>query len=110
MAQQLPLPLNATKDASPEEVSEWEKKDFFRASKFSAMVYFVVIPAIVQAVAFGSMLVIFYMVIAKLLTGVGAEVNDIQLTPSAVLMVAISLAFAFFGIVMLLMFTASLLI
>ena len=43
-----------------EEVSEWEKKDFFRASKFSAMVYFVVIPAIVQAVAFGSMLVIFY--------------------------------------------------
>jgi hypothetical protein len=52
----------------------------------------------------------FFKVIAKLLTGVGTEVNDIQLTPSAVLMVAISLAFAFFGIVMLLMFTASLLI
>lgn len=60
MAQQLPLPLNTTRDASPEEVSEWEKKDFFRAGKFSAMVYFVIIPAIVQAVALGSMLVIFY--------------------------------------------------
>jgi len=52
----------------------------------------------------------FFKVIAKLLLGVGTEVNDIQLTPSAVLMVAITLAFAFLGIVLLLMFTASLLI
>ena len=46
--QQLELELNKTRDATPEEVRQWEQEDFFRAGNFDAMKLFVVFPTIIQ--------------------------------------------------------------
>ena len=45
------LPLNNTRDATPEEVDEWMETDFFMSGNFSAMQLFVVVPAIIQIVS-----------------------------------------------------------
>jgi len=47
------------RDATPEEHAEWFETDFFMKGEFSAMQLFVVIPAIVQFVVLGTMLVSF---------------------------------------------------
>ena len=48
------------RDATPEEVKQWQNGgDFFMTGDFDAMKLFVVIPAIVQVVVFGMMLVVF---------------------------------------------------
>ena len=57
---QLELLLNKPRDATPEEVKEWEQTDFFRKGDFDAMKLFVVIPTIIQVVVFGFMLGVFY--------------------------------------------------
>ena len=44
------------KEATPEEFQQWMEDDFFMAGKFDPMQMFVVIPAIVQIVVFGTML------------------------------------------------------
>jgi hypothetical protein len=58
---QLELPLNKPKDATPEEVAEWQNGgDFFMTGNFDVMKLFVVIPAVVQVVMFSFMLGVFY--------------------------------------------------
>jgi len=57
---QLELPLNKPKDATPEEVAEWRGTDFFSKGDFDVMKLFVVIPAVIQVVMFGFMLGVFY--------------------------------------------------
>jgi len=47
------------RDATPEEVDEWMKTDFFMKGDFSAMQLFVVVPAIIQLTVFGLMLISF---------------------------------------------------
>lgn len=47
------------RNATPEEVKQWEQTDYFRKGDFSAMKLFVVIPAVVQIVMFGLMLGVF---------------------------------------------------
>jgi len=46
-------------EATPEQVKEWEETDFFRSGNFSAMTFFVVIPAVIQIVVFFAMLGVF---------------------------------------------------
>ena len=58
---QLSLPLNKPRDASPEEVKEWERTDFFRSGKPDPLIYFVVIPTLIQLTMFGGMLGIFWL-------------------------------------------------
>ena len=50
------LPLNNTRDATPEEVDEWMETDFFMSGNFNAMQLFVVVPAIIQIVVFFTMI------------------------------------------------------
>ena len=57
--QQLELELNKTRDATPEEVRQWEQEDFFRAGNFDAMKLFVVFPTIIQLLALAFMFSIF---------------------------------------------------
>ena len=57
---QLPLALNKNRDATPEEVQKWHEDDFFMKGDFDAMKLFVVVPAVIQIVVFGMMLVMFY--------------------------------------------------
>lgn len=57
---QLELPLNKPRDATPEEVKEWEQTDFFRKGEFDVLKLFVVIPTVIQVVMFGFMLGVFY--------------------------------------------------
>ena len=57
---QLELPLNKPRDATPEEVEEWEQTDFFRQGEFDVLKLFVVIPTVIQVVMFGFMLGVFY--------------------------------------------------
>jgi len=45
--------------ASPEEVKQWHKEDYWMRMDFVPMVMFVVIPAIIQISVFGLMLVVF---------------------------------------------------
>ena len=48
------------KEATPEEIHKWQNgEDFFMTGDFDAIKLFVVIPAIVQIVVFGMMLVVF---------------------------------------------------
>ena len=55
------LLLNKCRDATPEEVKEWEHTDFFRSGRFDPLVYFVVIPTLIQLSMFGFMLGIFWL-------------------------------------------------
>ena len=58
--QQLELQLNKTREATPEEVREWQNGgDFFMTGNFDAMKMFVVFPTIIQLVMLGFMFSIF---------------------------------------------------
>jgi len=58
--QQLELHLNNTREATPEEVREWQNGgDFFMTGNFDAMKMFVVFPTIIQLVMLGFMFSIF---------------------------------------------------
>ena len=57
--QQLELQLNNVREATPEEVRQWEQEDFFRAGNFDAMKLFVVVPTIIQLLALAFMFSIF---------------------------------------------------
>jgi hypothetical protein len=47
-------------EATPQEVQEWQNGgDFFMTGDFDVMKMFVVIPAVIQIVVFGMMLVVF---------------------------------------------------
>lgn len=60
MNDQLELPLNKPRDATPEQVHAWQNGgDFFMTGKFDVMKLFVVVPAVVQITMFGLMLAIF---------------------------------------------------
>jgi hypothetical protein len=50
------LNTRATQDATPEEFKQWQETDYFVKGEFSAMQMFVVIPAVVQIIVFGTML------------------------------------------------------
>ena len=57
---QLPLNLNVHRDATPEEVHEWQNGgDFFMTGDFDAMKLFVVVPALIQITVFGMLLAVF---------------------------------------------------
>lgn len=58
--QQLELPLNKIREATPEEVKQWEQDDFFRAGKFDVMKLFVVYPTIIQLLTILMMFGIFW--------------------------------------------------
>lgn len=47
------------KEATPKEVAQWEQTDFFRSGNFSAMKLLVVVPALIQIIVFGMMLLTF---------------------------------------------------
>lgn len=47
------------KEATPKQVEEWHKEDFWMRMDFDPMVMFVVIPAIIQITVFGLMLAVF---------------------------------------------------
>jgi hypothetical protein len=47
------------RDATPEEVDEWQDTDYFMKGDFDPLQLFVVIPTIVQIFMFGSMLLVF---------------------------------------------------
>ena len=57
--QQLELQLNNVREATPEEVRQWEQEDFFRAGNFDAMKLFVVFPTIIQLLALAFMFSVF---------------------------------------------------
>ena len=57
--QQLELQLNQTRDATPEECTQWEQEDFFRAGKFDSMKMFVVLPTLIQLIMMAFMFSIF---------------------------------------------------
>lgn len=66
--QQLELRLNATKEATPEEVKEWQNGgDFFMTGNFDPMKIFVVVPAVIQMIVIGGMMMSF------LIIGLGIE-------------------------------------
>jgi|TARA_B100001094_G_scaffold188014_1_gene182248 hypothetical protein len=46
------------RDATPQEQAEWFETDFFMKGDFDVMKLFVVIPAVIQIVVFGMMLVV----------------------------------------------------
>lgn len=57
---QLELLLNKNRDATPEEVHEWQNGgDFFMTGDFDVMKLFVVVPAVIQITVFGMMLLVF---------------------------------------------------
>lgn len=59
MSQQLELLLNKPRDATPEEVEQWQNGgDYFMTGNFDPMKMFVVVPAIIQALVFGMMLAV----------------------------------------------------
>lgn len=58
--QQLELELNKTRDATPEEVQEWQNGgDFFMTGDFDSLKLFVVVPTIIQLLAMGFMFSVF---------------------------------------------------
>lgn len=58
--QQLELNLNKTREATPDEVKQWQNGgDFFMTGKFDAMKLFVVVPTIIQLTMLGLMFLIF---------------------------------------------------
>lgn len=56
---QLELLLNKPRDATPEEVKEWENTDYFRKGDFDPLFLFVVVPTIIQVSVVGLMFGIF---------------------------------------------------
>ena len=61
--QQLELELNRTTEATPKEVKEWQNGgDYFMTGKFDAMKLFVVVPAIIQFVVIGGMMLSFFLI------------------------------------------------
>ena len=46
------------RDATPEEQAEWFETDYFMKGDFDVMKMFVVVPAVIQIVVFGMMLVV----------------------------------------------------
>jgi|TARA_B100001094_G_scaffold331521_1_gene400141 hypothetical protein len=61
--QQLELQLNRTREATPNEVKEWQNGgDFFMTGKFDAMKIFVVVPALIQFVVIGGMMFSFLVI------------------------------------------------
>tara|TARA_B100001063_G_scaffold7201_1_gene5471 strand:+ start:14132 stop:14347 length:216 start_codon:yes stop_codon:yes gene_type:complete len=66
--QQVELQLNKTREATPEEVHEWQNGgDFFMTGKFDALKIFVVAPSIIQFTVIGGMMLAF------LIIGLGLE-------------------------------------
>tara|TARA_Y100000592_G_scaffold23861_1_gene37185 strand:+ start:296 stop:553 length:258 start_codon:yes stop_codon:yes gene_type:complete len=58
--QQLELQLNKTREATPEEVKEWQNGgDFFMTGNFDALKMFVVLPTMIQLIMIGFMLSVF---------------------------------------------------
>ena len=58
--QQLELNLNKTREATPDEVEQWQNGgDFSMTGKFDAMKLFVVVPTIIQLTMLGLMFLIF---------------------------------------------------
>ena len=58
--QQLELDLNKVRDATPEEVQQWQNGgDFFMTGNFDALKLFVVVPTIIQLMALAFMFSIF---------------------------------------------------
>jgi len=57
--EQLELQLNNVREATPEEVRQWEQEDFFRAGNFDALKLFVVLPTIIQLIMLGFMFSVF---------------------------------------------------
>jgi len=61
--QQTELLLHKPRDATPEEVKEWQNGgDFFMTGKFDAMKIFVVVPALIQFVVIGGMMFSFLVI------------------------------------------------
>ena len=61
--QQLELKLNATKEATPEEVKEWQNGgDFFMTGNFDPMKIFVIVPAVIQMIVIGGMMMSFLII------------------------------------------------
>ena len=59
--QQLELQLNKTRDATPEEVREWQNGgDFFMTGNFDALKLFVVLPTLIQLMMMGFMFSVFW--------------------------------------------------
>jgi len=59
-AQQLELQLNRTREATPEEVREWQNGgDFFMTGDFDALKLFVVLPTLIQLIMLGFMFSVF---------------------------------------------------
>ena len=70
MPQQLELLLNKPREATPEEVKEWQNGgDFFMTGDFDAMKIFVVVPAVIQMIVIGGMMMSFLIIG----TGIGIE-------------------------------------
>ena len=49
-------------EATPAELKTWAESDYFMSGNFDPMTLFVVIPAIVQIVVFGGMLLSFFII------------------------------------------------
>ena len=49
-------------EATPAELKAWAESDYFMSGNFDPMTLFVVIPAIVQIIVFGGMLIAFYII------------------------------------------------
>jgi hypothetical protein len=58
--QQLELPLNRTREATPLEYQKWREEDYWNKMDFDPLLMFVVIPSIIQLSAVGFMLLIFW--------------------------------------------------
>lgn len=58
--QQLELPLNQPREATPLEYNKWREEDYWNKMDFDPLIMFVVIPSIIQLSAFGFMLLIFW--------------------------------------------------
>jgi len=58
--QQLELPLNRTREATPLEYLKWREEDYWNKMDFDPLVMFVVIPTIIQLSAVGMMLLVFW--------------------------------------------------
>ena len=58
--QQLELPLNRTREATPLEYQQWRDQDYWNKMDFDPLVMFVVIPTIIQLSAVGMMLLVFW--------------------------------------------------
>ena len=58
--QQLELPLNRIREATPLEYLKWREEDYWNKMDFDPLVMFVVIPTIIQLSAVGMMLLVFW--------------------------------------------------